>query len=103
MKRFVQRNTMNYSRWDPRSGAHVNPAFTLAFHVLGKIDAADGLFYVLAQFIRDPAAHRPVHALGNASAPPLHGSGDCDRPLEPGDRLVASTRAGLRVPEAQPA
>jgi aquaporin Z len=40
-----------YSRWGQRSGAHVNPAFTLAFYVLGKIDAAVALFYVLAQLI----------------------------------------------------
>jgi aquaporin Z len=40
-----------YSRWGQRSGAHVNPAVTLAFYVLGKIDRADALFYVFAQFI----------------------------------------------------
>lgn len=40
-----------YTRWGQRSGAHLNPAFTLAFFVLGKLEAADALFYVLAQFV----------------------------------------------------
>jgi aquaporin Z len=38
-----------YSRLGQRSGAHMNPAFTLAFLRLGKIEPADALFYVLAQ------------------------------------------------------
>jgi aquaporin Z len=39
-----------YSPWGQRSGAHINPATTLTFLRLGKIDAADALFYVIAQF-----------------------------------------------------
>jgi aquaporin Z len=39
-----------YSPWGKRSGAHMNPAVTLAFFVLGKIRARDAAFYVLAQF-----------------------------------------------------
>lgn len=39
-----------YSPWGKRSGAHVNPATTLAFFRLGKVKAADALFYVAAQF-----------------------------------------------------
>ncbi len=39
-----------YSPWGKRSGAHINPAVTLAFLRLGKIKAVDAAFYVLAQF-----------------------------------------------------
>lgn len=40
-----------YSPWGKRSGAHFNPAVTLAFYRLGKLPAWDAFFYVLAQFI----------------------------------------------------
>jgi aquaporin Z len=40
-----------YSPWGKRSGAHLNPALTLAFFRLGKVKGADALFYVLAQFV----------------------------------------------------
>lgn len=40
-----------YSPWGQQSGAHMNPAVTLAFLVLGKIAPADALFYVVAQFV----------------------------------------------------
>jgi aquaporin Z len=39
-----------YSSWGKRSGAHMNPAFTLTFFRLGKVAPWDALFYVLAQF-----------------------------------------------------
>ena len=39
-----------YSPWGKRSGAHINPAVTLAFWQLGKVRAADAVWYVLAQF-----------------------------------------------------
>lgn len=39
-----------YSPWGKRSGAHINPAFTLTFYRLGKIKPYDALFYILAQF-----------------------------------------------------
>lgn len=38
-----------YSPWGQRSGAHLNPALTLAFLRLGKIKPADAVFYVVAQ------------------------------------------------------
>jgi aquaporin Z len=40
-----------YSPWGKQSGAHINPAVTLAFLRLGKIDPWDGAFYVFAQFL----------------------------------------------------
>jgi len=39
------------SPWGRRSGAHFNPAVTLAFLRLGKINPVDAAFYVAAQFI----------------------------------------------------
>jgi aquaporin Z len=40
-----------YSPWGKRSGAHINPAVTLAFLRLGKIAPTDAAFYILAHFI----------------------------------------------------
>ncbi len=39
-----------YSPWGKRSGAHMNPAVTLAFLRLGKVAPWDALFYGLFQF-----------------------------------------------------
>jgi aquaporin Z len=39
-----------YSPWGQRSGAHLNPALTLTFWRLGKIEGRDALGYVVAQF-----------------------------------------------------
>ncbi|UBF29320.1 aquaporin [Kovacikia minuta CCNUW1] len=40
-----------YSPWGKRSGAHINPAFSLTFLRLGKMKAWDAAFYVLFQFL----------------------------------------------------
>lgn len=40
-----------YSPWGQQSGAHLNPAVTLSFWYLGKIEHWDAIFYVLAQFL----------------------------------------------------
>jgi aquaporin Z len=39
-----------YSPWGKRSGAHANPAVTLTFLRLGKVEKWDAVFYVVAQF-----------------------------------------------------
>lgn len=39
-----------YSPWGRRSGAHLNPAITLAFLRLGRVRLADAAGYVLGQF-----------------------------------------------------
>lgn len=39
------------SPWGKRSGAHFNPAVTLTFLRLGKIERADALFYIAAHFV----------------------------------------------------
>lgn len=40
-----------YSPWGRQSGAHFNPAVTLAFWWLGRIARCDAVFYILAQFV----------------------------------------------------
>jgi aquaporin Z len=40
-----------YSPWGQQSGAHLNPAVTLAFWRLGKVATWDAVFYTLAQFV----------------------------------------------------
>ena len=40
-----------YSPWGQQSGAHINPAVTLSFWYLGKIEHWDAVFYVVAQFL----------------------------------------------------
>lgn len=39
-----------YSPWGQQSGAHMNPAVTLTFLLLGKVMPWDAFFYVAAQF-----------------------------------------------------
>jgi aquaporin Z len=41
---------INFSSWGKQSGAHINPAITLTFFRLKKVEPWDAVFYVLAQF-----------------------------------------------------
>jgi len=56
-----------YSPWGRQSGAHFNPAVTLAFSRLGKVALWDGVFYVIGQFVGALAGVLVISAvLGNA-------------------------------------
>jgi aquaporin Z len=63
-----------YSPWGQQSGAHLNPAVTLAFWRLGKVANWDAASYVLAQFAGGALGVLAVLALlGQAFAdPPVH-------------------------------
>ncbi len=52
-----------YSPWGCRSGAHFNPAVTIAFHHLGKIRTRDAAAYVLAQLAGGVAGVQLAHLL----------------------------------------
>lgn len=45
-----------YTPWGNKSGAHINPAVTIAMWRLGKIDTHDALFYIFSQFVGAVAA-----------------------------------------------
>lgn len=60
-----------YSSWGKQSGAHLNPAVTLTFFRLGKIEPWDAGFYVLAQCVGGLAGVLLVAAvLGSQIADP---------------------------------
>jgi aquaporin Z len=60
-----------YSPWGKQCGAHLNPAVTLTFLRLGKMKAADALFYIIAQFLGGAVGVLLVWAvLGSAFADP---------------------------------
>ena len=62
-----------YSPWGRRSGAHLNPAVTLAFYRLGKITPADALWYIVAQCLGGLAGVLATYlVLGTSfAAPPV--------------------------------
>jgi aquaporin Z len=62
-----------YSPFGKRSGAHMNPAVTLAFLRLGRVARWDAVFYILAQFTGGTLGVLVAWALlGNAlAAPPV--------------------------------
>lgn len=42
---------LTYSPWGKQSGAHMNPAVTIAFYRLGKVHPSDAFFYIVFQFL----------------------------------------------------
>jgi aquaporin Z len=56
------------SPWGQRSGAHMNPAVTLAYFALGKVRLWDAVFYALFQFA---GAIGGAFAAGVLAGPPL--------------------------------
>ena len=62
-----------YSPWGRRSGAHMNPAITLAFYRLDKVEPWDAAFYVVAQFAGGVAGVLLAQALLGSpfTAPPV--------------------------------
>jgi aquaporin Z len=71
-----------FSRLGKRSGAHFNPAVTLAFWRLGKVKNWDAVFYIIAQFIggilgvlvvalfvREALSHPAVHYAATLPGP----------------------------------
>jgi len=52
-----------HSPFGKRSGAHMNPAVTLAFYRLGRIRGVDAILYVLAQFLGGVAGLLPLALL----------------------------------------
>ncbi|MFT3908162.1 MAG: aquaporin [Ferruginibacter sp.] len=52
-----------YSRWTAPSGSHINPAVTLAFLRIGRINKYDAFFYIIFQFIGGTAAVYAMQAI----------------------------------------
>jgi aquaporin Z len=60
-----------YSPWGKRSGAHINPAVTLTFYRLGRIELGDAIGYACAQFLGGAAGVLTARLLlGNLVAHP---------------------------------
>ena len=60
-----------YSPWGRKTGAHINPAVTIAFWRMGKISKADAIFYIIAQFVGALITARLLFFfIGNAFAHP---------------------------------
>lgn len=60
-----------YSPWGKQSGAHFNPALTITFWGLGKIETGDAISYVIFQFIGGLLGVLLTHmALGESLAVP---------------------------------
>lgn len=80
-----------YSPWGMRSGAHINPAVTLTFARLGKIEPRDAAGYMVAQFVGAVVAVTLVAAiLGSAfTEPPVRYVATLPGPSGPGVAFTA--------------
>ena len=83
-----------YSPWGKRSGAHINPATTLTFLRLGRVEAADAAFYVVAQFA---GALAGCLVAGVALAGPVRQPAVQFAVTEPGARGLATAFAAEAV------
>ncbi len=63
-----------YSPWGKQSGAHMNPAVTLSFYRLGKVNSQDAWFYILFQCLGGLAGVYCVALLFHEvfTQPPIH-------------------------------
>jgi aquaporin Z len=83
------------SPWGKRSGAHMNPAITLAFLRQNKIRPSDAIFYILAQVVGGTLGVVALIFLvgGVFTDPPVHYA--MTMPGAPGDS--SSSRGKLRI------
>ena len=72
-----------YSPWGRRSGAHFNPAITVAYWRLGRVNTADGLFLC---FVAIRGGHSRCSVLGSVRRSLSDGAGELVRPLSRGER-----------------
>ena len=88
-----------YSPWGKRSGAHMNPAVTVAFLSLGRIEPWDALFYVLAQFLGGALGVLLVWSLyGEAfAAPPVGFIATLPGPAGIGAAFAAETAMSMAL------
>lgn len=80
-----------HSPWGQRSGAHMNPAVTLTYWLLGKVHRVDAMAYALAQFAGGLAGMSLAWAVfGDAlAAPPVMFATTVPGEWGPGVALVA--------------
>ena len=80
-----------YSPWGQQSGAHYNPAVTLTFLRLGKVQVWDAAFYVTAQFLGGLVGVLLISALLREGfrRPPVYYAATLPGPSGPGAALLA--------------
>ena len=80
-----------YSPWGKQSGAHINPAVTLTFFRLGRVEPWDAFFYILAQFAGGVAGVFLVAMTFRSAftAPPVNYVATLPGPLGTGIAFVA--------------
>ena len=80
-----------YSPWGQQSGAHYNPAVTLTFLRLGKVQVWDAAFYVTAQFLGGLAGVVVISGILREGfrRPPVYYAATLPGPAGPGTALLA--------------
>jgi aquaporin Z len=77
-----------YSPMGRRSGAHMNPATTLTFYRLGKVERWDAIFYMLSQFVGGVLGVLVSFALMGATLAHRNVNFAITRPGERGDAVA---------------